>query len=92
MKNKKDGCIPIHGQYKKLISYQKSHSPEEELRLVFVNFFKTRPAEICANIAICLINQCSYLLKHQINQLEDSFVEKGGLRENMYKARVNYRK
>lgn len=71
---------------------QKSHSSEEELRLVFVNFFKTRPAEICANIAICLINQCTYLLHRQIDQLEDSFVEKGGLRENMYKARVNYRK
>ena len=69
-----------------------SHNSSDELRLTFVNFFKTRSVDICANIAICLINQCTFLLHRQINQLEDSFVEKGGLRENMYKARVNYKK
>jgi four helix bundle protein len=40
---------------------QKSHSFEEELRLAFVKFFNTRSADVCANIAICLINQCTYL-------------------------------
>ena len=70
----------------------KSHPPEEELRLVFVNFFKTRPANVSANIAICLINQCTFLLNRQISKLEEEFVTKGGLRENMYNARVNYRR
>ncbi len=71
---------------------QKSHSSEEQLRLIFVNFFKTRPANVSANIVICLINQCTFLLNRQIKQLEEEFVAKGGLRENMYNARVNYRK
>ncbi len=70
---------------------QKSHSNDEKLRLVFVDFLKTRSSGVCANIAVCLINQCTYLLRRQILQLEEAFVKKGGLRENMYKARVKYR-
>ena len=71
---------------------QESQKPEEALRLTFVKFFKTRPADICANIAICLINQCTYLLNHQIKNLENEFLKEGGLRERMYNSRKNYRK
>ncbi len=70
----------------------KSHSPEEALRLTFVKFFKTCPADVCANIAICLINQCTYLLNRQIKNLENEFLKEGGLRERMYNSRKNYRK
>jgi four helix bundle suffix protein len=48
--------------------------------------------EICANAMICLINVVSYLLNLQIRSLEKSFLEEGGLRERMYKARVGNRK
>ena len=71
---------------------QKPNSPEEALRLTFVKFFKNRPADVCANIAICLINQCTYLLNHQIKSLENEFLKEGGLRERMYNSRKNYRK
>ncbi|SDB42315.1 four helix bundle suffix domain-containing protein [Desulfonatronum thiosulfatophilum] len=55
------------------------------------DFIETRPPEIVANILICLINQANYLLDNQIRQLEKAFVQEGGLRERMTRARVNER-
>jgi len=63
-----------------------------QIHQVFVYFIKNRLPDICANIMICLINQCNYLLDKQIRKLEDEFVKQGGLRERMYNARVKYRK
>jgi four helix bundle suffix protein len=54
-------------------------------------FFEDRPAETLANIAICLIHQANYLLDRQIKRLEKDFVEKGGLRERMTRARLYHR-
>jgi len=47
--------------------------------------------EIRAIAIIGLIKVTNYLLDQQIRRLEKDFVEKGGLREKMYKARVSYR-
>ena len=58
----------------------------------FREFCETRPAEIVANIAICLIHQANYLLDQQIRRLEQDFVKEGGLRERMTRARLQYRK
>lgn len=55
-------------------------------------FIETRPPEILANIAICLIHQANYLLDRQIRRLEKDFLEKGGLRENMTRARIEHRR
>lgn len=54
-------------------------------------FCETRPAEVVANIAICLLHQANYLLDQQIRRLEQDFVKEGGLRERMTKARLEYR-
>lgn len=43
--------------------------------------------EICANAVICLIMITTYLLKKQINSLESAFLQEGGIRERMKKAR-----
>lgn len=51
-------------------------------------FFEDRPPEVLANIAICLIHQANYLLDRQIRRLEKDFVEKGGIRERMTRARL----
>ena len=51
----------------------------------------TRPAEVVANIALCLIHQANYLLDQQIRRLEQDFLENGGLRERMTKARLQVR-
>jgi four helix bundle suffix protein len=50
-------------------------------------FVETRPAGTVANIAVCLIHQGNYLLDQQLRQLEAEFLEKGGLREAMGRAR-----
>jgi len=54
-------------------------------------FVQTRDAAIVANIAICLIHQARYLIDHQIARLEQDFVQQGGLRERMTRARLNHR-
>lgn len=55
-------------------------------------FLETRPPEVLANIALCLIHQANYLLDQQIRRLEKDFLQKGGLRENMTRARLAHRK
>lgn len=53
---------------------------------------ETRSAETVANIILCLIHQTNYLLDRQILRLERDFVSKGGVRERMRKARMDYRR
>jgi four helix bundle suffix protein len=57
----------------------------------FRPFFETRPPEVVANIIICLIHQTNYLLDQQLRRLEKDFLEQGGLRENMTRARLEHR-
>jgi four helix bundle suffix protein len=47
--------------------------------------------EICANVMIGLISVVSFLLRNQIKTLEKNFIEEGGLKERMTKARINKR-
>jgi four helix bundle suffix protein len=54
-------------------------------------FCETRPPEVVANIALCLIHQTNYLLDQQIRHLEQDFVKQGGLRERMTRARLQER-
>lgn len=46
---------------------------------------------ISANAIVGLIKVASYLLDRQIRQLEQAFLEEGGLRERMTRARLNER-
>ena len=57
----------------------------------FREFFDTRPAEVVANILICLIHQANYLLDQQLRRQERDFLEQGGLRERMTRARLDAR-
>lgn len=58
---------------------------------LYREIFETRPPEVVANIAICLINQANYLIDRQIARLEKDFLEQGGLRERMTRARLEHR-
>ena len=58
---------------------------------VFREFTETRSDEVVANMAICLINQANFLLDRQIKALEQGFLQKGGLRERMTRARIQAR-
>jgi len=49
---------------------------------------ETRPAETVANIAICLIHQANFLLDRQLKSLDNAFLQNGGLRESMTRARL----
>ncbi|HEY8933362.1 MAG TPA: four helix bundle suffix domain-containing protein, partial [Rariglobus sp.] len=49
-------------------------------------YVETRPPEVIANIAICLIHQANYLLDQQVRRLEHDFLKEGGLRERMTQA------
>ena len=54
-------------------------------------YIETRPPEVVANILICLIHQTNYLLDQQLRQLEKAFLQEGGLRERMTRARLSAR-
>ena len=58
---------------------------------LYRKFVDTRPPEIIANIAICLIHQTNYLIDQQLLRLEKDFLEQGGLRERMTRARIAHR-
>lgn len=55
------------------------------------SYIETRPAEVVANILVCLIHQANYLLDQQLKQLEQDFLKEGGLRERMTRARLTVR-
>ena len=57
----------------------------------FLEIAKTRTPETIANMTICLIHQEDYLLEKQIDKLSKDFLEKGGFKEQMYKARKENR-
>lgn len=48
-------------------------------------------AEEYCNLCITLINQTTYLLKRLIDRQQQQFLEQGGIKEQMYRARVSYR-
>lgn len=55
-------------------------------------YIDSRPAEVVANIMICLIHQTNYLLDQLLRQLEEAFLKEGGLRERMTRARLRSRR
>jgi four helix bundle suffix protein len=73
-------------QYVRQLGRKTPHTYE-----LYREFMETRPAEVIANIAICLIHQTNYLLDQQLSRLEKDFVEGGGLRERMTRARLAWR-
>ena len=54
-------------------------------------YAETRPPEVVANLAICLIHQTTFLLDQLIRRLEQDFMKESGLRERMTRARLQVR-
>ena len=77
---------------KEALYVRKLGKSENESYETYPTYMDSRPPEVLANIAICLIHQANYLLDRQIKRLEKDFLEKGGLRENMTRARLDYRR
>lgn len=76
---------------KEALYVRKLGKTEHESYETYRSYMDSRPPETLANIAICLIHQGNYLLDQQIKRLEKDFLKKGGLRENMTRARLEYR-
>ncbi|ERJ78735.1 four helix bundle suffix domain-containing protein [Prevotella melaninogenica] len=55
------------------------------------NAIQIRTDETIANIAITLIYQEDVLLRKYLNHIKDDFVKHGGIREQMTRARIEYR-
>jgi four helix bundle suffix protein len=53
---------------------------------------ETRPADVVANIAVCVIHQANDQVDKQLRRLEQDFLKEGGIRERMAKARIQARK
>jgi restriction system protein len=53
--------------------------------------FEVLGPEESANVLICLINQASYLLRRQLQSLEQCFLAEGGFSERMFRKRSEYR-
>lgn len=48
-------------------------------------------AERFCNMCLTLIHQASFLLQRLLEKQQQQFLEQGGIREQMYRARTNYR-
>ncbi|MGP1550969.1 MAG: four helix bundle suffix domain-containing protein, partial [Prevotella fusca] len=52
---------------------------------------QVRTDETIANIAITLIYQEDVILRKYLDRIKDDFIKHGGIREQMTKARIEYR-
>ena len=82
----------IWGKEHKLVArlreLNKIPKPTYEL---FKKGIENENAEISANVIIGLIKVVSYLLNNQLKSLETAFINEGGLRERMTRARIDKR-
>ena len=94
-------CSKIIARTRNIKEWTKDHAYTRRLRQLnrqpnatYETFKKgiehTDPA-IAANVMIGLIKLTNYLLDQQLRQLEKAFVEDGGLRERMTRARLTER-
>ncbi len=85
--------LPLWGKDSKEARFVRRLGQQPQVTFAaFREFCETRPAEVVANIAICLIHQANYLLDRQIRRMEQDFLNEGGIRERMTRARLQYRK
>lgn len=67
------------------------HKDDGSYEKAYKEFIETRPANVVANIMLCVISQTTFLLSRQIKALEQNFLRDGGVRERMTKARLQVR-
>ena len=57
----------------------------------YLDAIRHRSHETIANIAITIIHQTDVILRKLIERLQQDFLHNGGIKEQMYRARINYR-
>lgn len=75
-------------RYIKSLSVCRSNNDSEYYR----NILQNSSDEVIANIAIILIHQTDFLLTKLFERLKNDFVKEGGIKEQMYNARINFLK
>lgn len=84
----------------KLQQWDKTHPRVMRLRRYLMSEdFKNAPTKFASrlndeefcNLCITLINQATYLLRRLLERQQQEFLEQGGIKELMYRTRVNYR-
>ncbi len=89
--------LRVHGQplwakdSKEALFVRKLGAKKDRSYETYRAFFESRTSPVVANIMVCLVHQTNYLLDRQIRQLEKAFVQEGGLRERMTRARLTER-
>lgn len=84
--------LPLWGKEHRLtVRFRELNRTPNATYETFIKAIENPEPEICANSIITLIHIVSYLLNQQIKQLEQAFINEGGLRERMTKARINQR-
>ena len=76
-----------HPRYNAMRQYASSDKINDEYAVVIT---RMNDEEI-ANLCITLINQATYMLKNLIARQQEQFIAEGGIREQMTKARLEYR-
>jgi len=67
-----------------------AHSPNRSYT-TYMTYVEDSTPEVAANAIICIIHQTNYLLDQQLRQLEQQFLQEGGITERMYRARTEKR-
>lgn len=76
-----------HTRYEKLRAYARSERVSKE----YATLIPRLDDEELANFCITLIHQATYLLRRLIEKQQQMFLKEGGIREQMTRARLNYR-
>ena len=77
----------LHPRYEKMRQYARSQQIGKE----YAQVIRKMNDEEIANLCITLIHQAMYMLHKLLITMQERFVTEGGIKERMYKARVNYR-
>lgn len=77
-----------HIRYANMLTYCKYHNELTD----YQPYFESWNDEELANVALTLIHQTDRMMHSFIRKLEESFIQNGGLREAMAKARIEARK
>ena len=71
-----------------MLAYAKS----DALTIEYPTLYDRLNGEEYCNLCITLINQATYMLRKLLDKQQQAFVEQGGIREQMTRARLEYRK
>lgn len=77
-----------HSRYAKLLAFCRTHNSTSDYTVLIPSM---DDEEYC-NLMLTLIHQTISMLDKMIEKIKEDFLMHGGIKEQMYSARINYRK